>query len=60
MGRRRNRQPRRPSQEALDWCIANRQWRRVERIAHAKYQLTLPDAVVSFWRDVLFIQGARA
>jgi hypothetical protein len=58
--RRSRKQRRQPSQAALDYCRGTRQWRREERIAHAQYQRALPDADVSFWQDVLRIQGAKA
>ncbi len=39
------------------WCAANRQWRRVDNINHAKFKMRQPGANIVFWRSVLELLG---
>jgi len=47
----------------LDYCKTQRQWRRSERIAHARHMQNTEGAVnefaFSFWQEVLRTNGAR-
>jgi hypothetical protein len=40
------------------WCRANRLWRRIDNIDHAKYQLGRPSSNKTFWRSVLELLGS--
>jgi hypothetical protein len=47
----------------LDYCKTQRQWRRSERIAHARHMQSLEGAnsefAFGFWAEVLRLNGAR-
>jgi hypothetical protein len=40
------------------WVEANRQWKRIDNIDHAKYQLGRPTSDKIFWNSVLELLGA--
>lgn len=44
-----------------DYAVAQRQWKREHRIAHAKMKLksSVSPTDIAFWTDVLKIYGAR-
>ena len=47
----------------LDYCKTQRQWRRSERIAHARHMQstegTSSEFAHGFWQEVLRVNGAR-
>lgn len=49
-----------PNQRLLAYLQADRQWRRAERIAHARAQLRANPDNADFWRSVLDANGATA
>lgn len=42
----------------MQWCWNNRQWRRIDNIDHAKFQLNRVGSNKTFWKAVLEILGA--
>lgn len=44
-----------------DYRMANRQWRRIDNVAHAKWQYSRCEAPLqSFWRAVLEVYGVQS
>jgi hypothetical protein len=40
------------------WVESNRQWKRIDNIDHAKFQLSRPSSNKVFWNSVLDLLGA--